>query len=700
MKRPSMPLRVTLKRDGVVESVATMKKIIASLVILIVVVSTPLILRGAELNHVKYPKLANIFFRWDITAGEAKILSKWDVLIIDMEVQTYSPASLKLLKKLNPNIKLLAYLASQEIRGDSGTLSGTLRQKLYNQIDSNWWLRNASGDKVAWWPGNPMINVTADATLVNNERWTDVLARFVKDELIDSGYWDGVFYDNAWDNLSFMKDFNIDLNQDGAVDELAQINEKWKNGMIALLKKTRSLLGQNALIAGNGGETYYQLLNGVLYEHFPDKGWADTLNKYRFINQNGYQPSLSILNSNVNNTGNEKNYQEMRFGLASALLDDGYYSFDKGDESHHEMWWYDEYETSLGQPAGTAFNVFDSAKKNFNDGVWRRDFKNGLVIVNSTNSGYDVDLGGEYEKLHGDQAPQVNDGSFVSSVEIPAKDGLVLLRPLDKILNATYINGSFAKVFNQYGHAARNGFFAYNDLFKGASQVVEKDLDADGTREFVVADASQVRVYDSNGKFLTGFYPYTEKFNKGVNITVGDLDHNGTMEIVTGTENGGGPQVRIFNSYGKLINPGFFAYAPSFRGGVNVAIADLEGDGWYEIVTGAGNGGGPHVRVFAPDGRNINPGFFAYDPKFRGGVNVAAGDVDGDGIDEIITGPGKGGAPQVKIFDRKGQAKGISFFAFDEKSKTGVEVAGTDLDLDGKAEVIATTSNVFTLSSY
>lgn len=677
-----------------------MRKVVASLVILIIVVSTPLILRGAELNHAKYPKLANIFFRWDITPAEAKILAKWDILIIDMEVQTYSPKSLKLLKELNPNIRLLVYVASQEIRGDSGTLSGTLRQKLFNKINYQWWLKNNLGDKVAWWPGNPMVNVTMDSTLVNNEQWADVLPRFVKEELIDSGYWDGVFYDNVWDNLSFMKDFNIDLNQDGTIDEMAQINEKWKNGMIALLKNTRSLLGKNALIAGNGGESYYQLLNGVLYEHFPDKGWSETLNKYRFINQKGYQPSLSILNSNVNNVGNEKDYQKMRFGLASALLDDGYYSFDKGDESHHEMWWYDEYETSLGKPAGAAFNVFDAGKKDFKDGVWRRDFKNGMVIVNSTNSGHDVDLDGEYEKLRGDQSPLINDGSFVSNVEIPAKDGLVLLRPLDKILNATYINGSFAKVFNQYGHAARNGFFAYNDLFKGASQVVEKDLDGDGTAEFVVADASQVKIYDSDGKLQTSFYPYTEKFTKGVNVTVGDLDHNGTMEIVTGTENGGGPQVRIFNSFGKLINPGFFAYAPSFRGGVNVAIADLEGDGWYEIVTGAGNGGGPHVRVFAPDGRNINPGFFAYDQNFRGGVNVAAGDIDGDGVDEIITGPGKGGAPQIKIFDRKGQSKGASFFAFDEKSKTGVEVAGSDLDLDGKAEIIATTTNVFTLANY
>jgi len=174
--------------------------------------------------------------------------------------------------------------------------------------------------------------------------------------------------------------------------------------------------------------------------------------------------------------------------------------------------------------------------------------------------------------------------------------------------------------------------------------------------------------------------------------------HNdGTVEIVTGTENGGGPHVRVFNQDGVLINPGFFAYDTAFRGGVNVAIGDLNGDDVNEIIAGAGVGGGPHVRVFNKDGRVINPGFFAYDPAFRGGVNVAAGDVDGDGIDDIVTGPGSGGGPHVRVFDRDGNMRS-QFFAFDATGTDGIEIAAADLDGDGKAEVIGLSSDVFTLS--
>ncbi|MFH0988286.1 MAG: putative glycoside hydrolase, partial [Parcubacteria group bacterium] len=191
-------------------------------VIMFMMTLAPVATRGAVLEHNQYPKLANIFFRWDITASEAQQLAKWDVLIIDMDVQTYTPDRLREIKKLNPNIKLIAYLASQEIRGDSGTLSGTLRQKLYNQIDPSWWLKDASGNRVSWWPGNPIVNVTSDAPTVNSQRWSDVLSGFIKKNLMDTGLWDGVFLDNAWDNLSFLQNkYSVDANCDKSAEPIA-----------------------------------------------------------------------------------------------------------------------------------------------------------------------------------------------------------------------------------------------------------------------------------------------------------------------------------------------------------------------------------------------------------------------------------------------------------------------------------------------
>ncbi|MDD4902835.1 MAG: hypothetical protein PHE24_06955, partial [Patescibacteria group bacterium] len=62
-----------------------------------------------------YPKLANYYLRWDIPNTEVDNLAKWDVLVLDMEVQHNSLANLRKLRQLNPNIIILAYITSEEI---------------------------------------------------------------------------------------------------------------------------------------------------------------------------------------------------------------------------------------------------------------------------------------------------------------------------------------------------------------------------------------------------------------------------------------------------------------------------------------------------------------------------------------------------------------------------------------------------------
>ena len=99
-----------------------------------------------------------------------------------------------------------------------------------------------------------------------------------------------------------------------------------------------------------------------------------------------------------------------------------------------------------------------------------------------------------------------------------------------------------------------------------------------------------------------------------------------------------------------------------FLRGVNVAYG-LGRNGVPELITGAGPGGGPHVLVI--DGTKLNQvssagqilpaavlgSFYAYTPFFTGGVSVAAGDVNGDGVIDVITGAGPGGGPHVKVVD-------------------------------------------------
>jgi len=247
----------------------------------------------------------------------------------------------------------------------------------------------------------------------------------------------------------------------------------------------------------------------------------------------------------------------------------------------------------------------------------------------------------------------------------------------------------------------------------GASQygvnIAVGDLDGNGTDEIVTGAGPgavfgpHVRGWNASGAPLPGvnFFAYgTNRF--GVNVVTGDIDGDGRDEIVTGAGPGAifGPHVRGWNVDGSTVSAmngvNYFAYGTP-RFGVNVATGDIDGDGRDEIVTGAGPGAvfGPHVRGWNYDGgvstiSGVN--FFAYNtPKF--GVNVATGDIDGDGIDEIITGAGPGVVfgPQVRGWNYDGQSLnavgGVNFFAYNG-ARFGVVVGASDIDGDGADELL------------
>ncbi len=347
-----------------------------------------------------------------------------------------------------------------------------------------------------------------------------------------------------------------------------------------------------------------------MFETFPSSHntlaeWKNMMSQYLKLEKTVEVDPIHVINANTDNThgaGSAQDYQSMRFGLASTLLGNGYFSYDNGTYDHAVMWEYDEYEAHLGEPKSTLHNAFNPQKTTIDEGVWMRNFAQGTVIVNATQKAQTVKLHGEYEKLHGTQDPKVNNGSIVSEVNVASKDGIILLRPIEKIFDTTFRNGSFARVFDASGKAKRTGFFAYEASQRGGTRVISFDTDNDGKREIVAADDTYVSIYDDDGRLHAKFAPYTERYTKGVNISVGDIENDGTVEIATGTENGGGPQVRVYNADGTLINPGFFAYDKAFRGGVNVSLGDLNGDSIKEIITGAGVGGGPHARVFRKNG--------------------------------------------------------------------------------------------------
>ncbi|MBU1890826.1 L,D-transpeptidase family protein [Patescibacteria group bacterium] len=199
----------------------------------------------------------------------------------------------------------------------------------------------------------------------------------------------------------------------------------------------------------------------------------------------------------------------------------------------------------------------------------------------------------------------------------------------------------------------------------------------------------EVKIYD--GKKLiqeNTWLAYNEGFKGGAYLAVGDVDGDGEKEIVVGAGPGGGPNIRVLDQDGNQISS-FFVYPESFRGGVKVASCDLNNDGIDEIITGAGEGGGPHVRTLTYQGEAIfTPGFYAYHQDFRGGINIDCGDVDGDGKDDIVTGVGVGAQPHVRVFNRFGVTKNLDIYPYADRDQGGVDVAVGNVDGGAESEIM------------
>lgn len=189
----------------------------------------------------------------------------------------------------------------------------------------------------------------------------------------------------------------------------------------------------------------------------------------------------------------------------------------------------------------------------------------------------------------------------------------------------------------------------------------------------LAASQPDVRILDESGAVVTVFTPYDDEKSLIGSVAAADLGDDGKSEIIVGAGEDHDPTVSVFRQDGSLIGT-FAAYEAGYRGGVNVAACDLDDDGVNEIITGAAWNGGPHIRVFDNMGNLKFGGFFAFDQTFRGGVNVACGDITGDGVGDIVVGAGLGGGPVVKIFSMTGDLL-VEKFVDDATKNTGVFVA-------------------------
>jgi len=232
---------------------------------------------------------------------------------------------------------------------------------------------------------------------------------------------------------------------------------------------------------------------------------------------------------------------------------------------------------------------------------------------------------------------------------------------------------------------------SWSEKFSPSASLATGDINGDNIDEIIIGSAPGaeplVMIFNNKGKLLKKFLAYTKTFRGGVNLAVAKLDNNDQAEIVVVPASRGAGQVRIFNENGKLQKQ-FSVAQNNLSGGLNIAVGDLEGNGENEIIIAAGSGQEPQVKIFNRSGKLIGA-FLAYEKNFRGGVKVAVANVNGrkdHNKAEIILAPGKGREPQVKIFNNYGKLQ-AQFLAYNKNWQGGINLAVGDLNNDGMSEI-------------
>jgi hypothetical protein len=338
------------------------------------------------------------------------------------------------IKKINPNEVILLYQDINEMAVSPAAVWSTD----VSAINANhWWLyeKGDSGTRVNSWYGTGYyeVNTTIMYPRNSSNQWyVDWRAAWqVSTYAKPTPAADGFFTDNVF----WAPRVNGDWQQDGASDSdtNSTVRQWYRQGYVHYLNDLKAAMPgkyQTGNIADWGGSSavlteYNQVMQGGLMEGMigqswsnETQGWSQLMAAYKKMMGAIAKPQLVIFQQD----GSATDYQGMRYGLAACLLGNAYYDYDVNDSSN-AVTWFDEFNANLGAATSSPFPAA------YQKGVYRRDFANGIALVNPKGNGTQtITLETNYKKLSGSQVPSINNGAVVRTVTLKDRDGLILMR--------------------------------------------------------------------------------------------------------------------------------------------------------------------------------------------------------------------------------------------------------------------------------
>ena len=380
------------------------------------------------------PKVAALDYSTDSSSTRQALLAKFKFVILAARdgatLRNFSAG----IHSRNSNTKQAYYTMFNEL-SCSASSSDYYYPMVQAANKANFWLRKADGTRSQW---TSLYN-TCDMNITSWGRkdasgytWVQRKAQFDNDMAFKNlPYVKYVFSDNTFGLPRVSADWRrIGTNQSRTDSTVISAQRSGQAAYWSALKSRNSALK----IIGNADNDlspwqYKEKLNGAFFEGAMGRSWSietwsswgAMMNRYRALMANTASPNDVFLQV----YGSSTDYRLMRYGLASALMHNGYFVYLPSSGTLQPKW-YDEYDARIGTPKYAP----PTAPYPGGDGnYWRRTYTNGMVLVNpsKTKTSY-IKVGSGYKRLKGTQDPGVNNGQSVSTVTLGPRQGLILIR--------------------------------------------------------------------------------------------------------------------------------------------------------------------------------------------------------------------------------------------------------------------------------
>jgi len=409
---------------------------------------------------------------------------------------------------------------------------------------------------------------------------------------VDMNVYDGLATDGVWGKSEMYWLYNgsqfanVDIDNNGVNDHSEHDKDwflnHWQAGIDKMLVDLRQRIGNDKLIVINSGNRHdwgWSETNGIIVEkmegYFDDKFSNDYFNNFKKLCP---KPFISVADGLPHSSNpdmakpTKDDFLGMRFGLVTCMFNDLYFSFQNLEaDEHYWSYWYDEFDTDLGQPTGSP--------KEIRPGLWVRFFERGCAIAGvngSPQTATNEDLCkfseyfGPYFRFKGGQNPDLNNGSQFDSVSLKGRiyddhyfgDGIILLKqPLAVIADIILDNSDSGTSPSNNPAALQDGFQQNSECSSNAYTV--RCASWQDTYGYATASPGSATAVFTPNIGLAGSYQVCEwhpTFDGGASNVNYTIIHAGGQKNVKIDQNANGGRWNSLGSYffnkgtnGKII---------------------------------------------------------------------------------------------------------------------------------------------------